>query len=267
MDIPWLYDIPLWVVAILFAVVLYLALEFGFRLGLRQRRATHSAEKNTRRDVTLSSMLALLGLMLAFTYAFTLSRADARKLAVVDDANAIGTAFYKADLLAEPGRSEVRARLLDYARTRVITYENTRDHKAREALIDRTLEVQSQIWPALRRALQEKTLGPYETSMVQAINDVFDAQTRRITVAFDRMPAAVSILLLAIAAFSLAVAGNNAGLAGRINRLRMSIFVVILVALMLAILDFDQPQTGFIRLNNSSIIALVEEMEKISTNQ
>lgn len=266
MDIPWLYDIPLWVVAILFTAVLYFALESGFRLGLRQRHAKQSSEKDTRRDVTLTSMLALLGLVLAFTYAFTLSRADARKLALVDEVNAIGTAFYRADFLADPGRSELRARLLDYARTRVITYENTRDHQARETLIDRGLEAQAQIWPALRRALQDKTLGPYETSMMQAINDVMDAQTRRITVAFDRMPTAVSILLLAIAAFSLAVAGNNAGLAGRINRLRMSIFVVILVALMLAILDFDQPQTGFIRLSNSSIIALIEEMKQASTN-
>lgn len=266
MDIPWIYDIPLWMVAVLFAVVLFLALESGFRFGLRQHRTSQSSEKMTRGDVTLTSMLALLGLMLAFTYAFTLSRADARKNALLDEANAIGTAFLRAGFLAEPGRSELRARLLDYARTRIITYETTRDQKARKALIDRALEAQSQIWPALESALDGKTLGPYETSMVQATNDVLDAQTRRITVAFDRIPPSVSILLLAIAAFSLAVAGNNAGLAGRINRWRMSSFVIILTALMLLILDFDQPQAGFIRLNNSPIIALVEEMEKASTN-
>jgi hypothetical protein len=266
LGIPWLYDIPLWVVAILFAIVLFLALESGFRIGLRQRRATGSPEKKVRGDVTLSSMLALLGLMLAFTYAFTLSRADARKSAVVDEANVIGTAFFKAGFLSEPGRSELRARLLDYARTRVITSKTTRDQKARKALIDRALEAQSQIWPALERALEGKTLGPYETSMVQAINEVLDAQTRRITVAFDRIPPSVSILLLAIAAFSLAVAGSNAGLTGRFNRWRMSGFVIILTALMLLILDFDQPQTGFIRLNNSPIIALIDEMEKASQN-
>ena len=49
-------------------LVLFLALESGFRFGLRQRHSSQSSEKNTRGDVTLSSMLALLGLMLAFTY-------------------------------------------------------------------------------------------------------------------------------------------------------------------------------------------------------
>lgn len=266
MHIPWLYDIPLWVTAILFVVVLYLALEAGFRSGLRQHQVTQSAEKNTRRDVTLSSMLALLGLMLAFTYAFTLSRADARKHAITDEVNAIGTAFIRADLLAEPGRSDVRARLIDYAQTRMLTHEKVKDKNVRKVTIDRTLEAQSQIWPAFKKTLQGRTPGPYELSMMQAINEVLDTQTKRMVSAFDRMPTVVSFLLLAIAAFSLAVAGNNAGLEGRINRLRMSGFVLILTALMLVILDFDQPHTGLIRLNNSPIIALVEEMQKASTN-
>jgi len=100
----------MWADAVLFLVVLFVAVEEGFRFGLRHHHAGSSAEKRTRGDVTLGSMLALLGLMLAFTYAFTLSRANARKQSVVEEANAIGTAFLKADLLPEPGRSEVRAR-------------------------------------------------------------------------------------------------------------------------------------------------------------
>ncbi len=266
MEIPGLYDIPLLVVASLFVTVLYLALEFGFRFGLWQRQMTDSAENNARRDVTLSSMLALLGLMLAFTYAFTLSRSDARKHAITDEVNAIGTAFIQADLLPEPARTDVRARLLDFAQTRIIKREFVKDKDAREATLDRTLEAQSQIWPAFKRTLEGNTPGPYEVSMMHAINEVFDAQTKRLAVAFDRMPKAVFLLLLAIAAFSLAVAGHNAGLAGRINRWRMSGFVLILVALILLILDFDQPYRGLIKLDNSSIIALIEEMEKATTN-
>jgi len=72
MEMPGLYDIPLWVDALAFVLLLSVAVEAGYRIGLRQRRASDSAEKATRGDVTLSAMLALLGLMLAFTYAFTL---------------------------------------------------------------------------------------------------------------------------------------------------------------------------------------------------
>jgi len=140
MEIPGLYDIPLWVDALAFVFLLSVAIEAGYRLGLRQRRASGSAEKATRGDVTLSAMLALLGLMLAFTYAFTLSRADARKDAIVEEANAIGTAFLKADFLTEPGRRALQEGLLDYARTRIITEEQVKDSESRRAMLERMAE-------------------------------------------------------------------------------------------------------------------------------
>jgi hypothetical protein len=68
------------------------------------------------RDIAMGSMFALLGLIMAFTYAFTVSRADHRKQAIVNEANTIGTAFLRVELASEPGRSELRRLLLDYAR-------------------------------------------------------------------------------------------------------------------------------------------------------
>ena len=266
MEMPGIYDIPLWVDALAFVLLLWIAVEAGYRVGLRQRRASESAEKTTRGDVTLSAMLALLGLMLAFTYAFTLSRADDRKHAIVEEANAIGTAFLKADFLAEPGRGEVRGRLLDFARARIVTAEQVEDAESRQVTLQRMALAQSRLWPALERALRGKALGPYEAVMMRAITEVLDAQTRRNTAAFDRMPPVVTLLLLAIAALALAVAGHNAGLKGSITRLRMAGFVLILSFLMLVILDFDRPQTGLIRLSNAPLLSVVGDMEKALEN-
>ncbi len=262
MEIPGLYDIPLWVDALAFILLLSLAVEAGYRLGLRQRRIIDSAENATSDDMTLSSMLALLGLMLAFTYAFTLSRADARRDAIVEEANAIGTAFLKADFLTEPGRSALREGLLDYARTRIITKEQVKDSDSRRAMLEHMAETQSRLWPALEQALGGKALGAYEASMMQAVTEVLDAQTRRTTAGFDRMPPVVTLLLLAIAALSLSVAGHNAGLKGSISRLRMAEFVLMLAFLMFVILDFDRPQSGFIQLNNAPLISAIEDMER-----
>lgn len=122
-------------------------------------------------------------------------------------------------------------------------------------------EAQSRLWPALEQALRGETLGPYQASMMQAITEVLDAQTRRNLAVFDRTPPVVALLLLAIAALSLLVAGHNAGLEGGISRARMAGFVVILSFLMTVILDFDRPQTGFIRLSNAPLISTVEDME------
>jgi hypothetical protein len=75
------------------------------------------------------------------------------------------------------------------------------------------------------------------------------------------MPEVVSVLLLLIAALSLAVAANNAGLSGRMNRWRMGGFTLILAGLMLVILDFDRPQIGFIMLDETPLSTLVADLE------
>ena len=101
----WQYEIPLWLVMFLFLAILVIPMEVGFRLGIRRHRPHPDAERAERGDVTLASMLALLGLMLAFTYSFCMGRADLRKKALVTEVNAIGTSFVRADLLPEPRKN------------------------------------------------------------------------------------------------------------------------------------------------------------------
>lgn len=262
----WLYQQPAWLLGLILLMILLLFLEAGFRIGLRNRMAREEVDKMLRGDVTLGAMLALLGLMLAFTYAFSLSRADLRKQAIVNEANAIGTAFMRADLVAEPGRSELRQRLLEYARTRVLTAESVENLQQLHQLIERSLEAQGQLWPTTKLALQGDAPTPFETSLVEAINAVMDAHTTRLSVGFDQMPALVVFALILIAALSLAGAAHNAGLRGRMIRWRMTAFALIMVILIVMIVDFDQSLRGFIQVSNQSLISLVQNMEAAITD-
>lgn len=262
MNNPWLYEFPMWVSAALFLAVLLLGLEGGFRAGLRRYRMRGKGDKTERGDVTLASMFAVLGLVLAFTYSFSLSRADLRKQAILNETNAIGTAFLRAGLAPESGGKELRERLLDYARTRSVTAENAANSVQMRQTIARSLTAQAQLWPATVRLVQGGMQGPIGVSIVQAVNDVVDAHSLRIAVIFDRLPDAVLAMLVFIAAASMSVAGYNAGLRGRMNRLRMTVFTLVLAALMLTITDFDRPLSGAIQVSHHSLVALIENMEK-----
>jgi hypothetical protein len=211
-------------------------------------------------------MLALLGLMLAFTYAFSLSRADLRKQAIVNEANALETAFIRADLVAEPGRSELRRQLLEYARTRVLIADQVDNLEHLHQLIERSLEAQRKLWPATKLALEGDTPVPMEVLLVQAINAVMDAHETRFAVGFDHLPPLVLFALILIAALSLAAAGHNAGLRGQIIRWRMNAFALILVMLIVIIVDFDQSMRGFIHVSNQSLISVVQSMEDAIAN-
>lgn len=258
-------EMPLWLFAVMLVVCLLAALESGFWMGLRKFRIQEDSEKAVRGDVTLGSLLALLGLLLAFTYAFSLSRADHRKEAIVNEANAINTAFLRADLATEPGRSELRNRLLDYARTRLVTAEMVATRGALQNTIARSLEAQSHLWPATRKVLQGDVAGPIKSSIIQAINGVLEAHKKRVAAVFDRLPGAILMLLTFMAMVAVAVVGYQAGLTGSMNHWRRGAFVLILASLTLMIIDFDRSLEGFIQVNQEPIVSLISDLERMAS--
>jgi len=267
MSTAWLYELPLWVSGTIILIVLLLAMEFGFRFGLSIRRSNEKAGDATRGDVTLGALLALLGLMLAFTYAFTLSRADLRKQAVWHEANAIGTAFLRADLAAEPGRTVLRRRLLDYTRTRVVSHEMANTEEKLKQVVQRSLLAQAELWPATKAALEGDIPGPIQASIVSAINGVLDAHTVRLGAGLDKIPGVVLLLIVLVAAISLATAAYMAGLRGYMSRLRVGAFAFVLAALIVLIIDFDMPRHGFIQHSNESLASLIPDMEAALSNR
>jgi hypothetical protein len=187
------------------------------------------------------------------------TRFDARKQAIVDEANAISTAFLRADLGPEPARTELRTLLLEYAKTRAT--ERGRTTAELEGVVQRTIQVQAKLWPATARMVKGKPAGPIEASIVQAINAVLDAHSTRLAKILDRLPTIVLLMLVFITAASLAVAGFNAAISGGMNRLRMTVLTLVLASIIVVIIDFDLPQKGFIRVSQESLLAVIRDME------
>jgi hypothetical protein len=69
-----------------------------------EARAPRIPGEDLRIQFTDASM-ALLGLLLAFTFSLSLARHDQRRLAAIADGNSIGDFYTCATLLKEPGRS------------------------------------------------------------------------------------------------------------------------------------------------------------------
>jgi hypothetical protein len=254
------YELPIWGVSLLILVTLVLAIALGYRIGLKKRAVWKDAESGGG-SIVLTSMFALLGLVVAFTYAAGVSRYDARKAAVMVEANALGTAFLRADLVAEPGRSRLRQTLLEYARTRSIPPGTIKTPADRQAVIENTLQKLAMIWPETKQAIQQGKPGPVELSLVTAINDVLDAHTMRMVAVFDKLPVIVIWMLLLVAAASLSVAGFNAGIQGHISRWRMGAFALVLTGVITVILDFDRPNDGIVVVSHRSIDMVIADME------
>jgi hypothetical protein len=255
------YDLPIWLFGLILIIVLALSLEVGYRLGYRQRDRWKDAETGGG-ALVLTSMFAVMGLILAFSYAAGMSRNEKRKQNVIAEANALGTAFLRSNLVDEPGRTALKRALLEYAHTRVFETGVVLTSEDEQRLIQVSKQKLARLWPVAEKAVNRRDPpGPIEVSLVAAINDTIDIHTTRVAGAVDKLPRAVFWMLILITAASLAIAGFNAGISGQMSRWRMTTFVVILAGVLLVIIDFDRAGDGLIRVSQATVYNVIEEME------
>lgn len=263
MNMSILYEMNILFEGVIFIVILYAALEAGYQFGRWETKKKVVSSEKEYKDLVLTAMYALLGLMLAFTYTFTLSRADLRKQALVDESNAIGTAFLRADMIQEPTSTELQATLLEYAKSRIIKPESISSNQNLKNFLLQTQEAQERIWPVVQQMLNKGEPPPVEVSVVQSINDVFDIGTKRLAVSFDRLPMILLFMLLFLAGTSLGLTGYNAGLSGKLNRGGLFMLVLFLTMVILMITDFDMSYRGFVKISQQSMFDVVRDMERM----
>ena len=260
-DQPFGYDFPILVTGLVYVSILLATLEVGYRLGLKQSDSWKDAESGGG-NLVLTSMFALMGLIVAFTYAAGVSRNETRKQGVILEANALGTAFLRANLVEEPGRTKLKQALLDYARTRTIDVGVVTTNEIRRQRIQLSTQQLAKLWPLTEEIVrQRKTPGPIEASLVAAVNEVIDVHAVRIAGIEDKLPRAVIWLLILISGSCLIVTGFNAGISGKMSRWRMTILALVMAGVLLVIVDFDRPGDGLIQLNQTSLYNVIADME------
>lgn len=258
-----LYEMPPWIIGAAITIVLLLSMQLGAWYGGRHaRRADEAGHSQTRRsDLEVGALLALMGLVLAFTYSFSLSRLDLRKQALIHEVNAIETAFLRASLLPEPGRTELRERLLEYGKTRILSKDAQRNIVHLEAALEATMTAQAKLWPALENTLAGVPPSHLHMLMVPAVNDVLDAHTTRLAVGTDRFAPSVLLFLVVVTSLAVGFAAQNSAQEGTLNRWRVATFALVLSLLIFIIVDFDNSSRGIVQIDQSSLKNMVAEME------
>jgi len=140
-----LYNANEWLIALVFLAILLLVGEVGFRLG---KRMEPGVEESTKSQITSiqGAMLALFGLLLAFTFAMAVSRYDLRKQLVVEESTSIGTTHLRAQLLPEPYRTEISRLLRHYVDVRLEFFAVGADPERVAQVSDETERIQDQLW-------------------------------------------------------------------------------------------------------------------------
>lgn len=250
----------------LIAATLVLSMALAMEIGYRRGRSAYERGEAAAADHMLAiqaSILGVLGLLLAFALSLALQRFDSRSVAVIDEANAIGTTYLRSQLLRSPMREEVRDLLRTYVNLRVAAGATTSVEGARRAeLLEEAEHSQSDLWGIAVRAV-EIDPGPATSALfIQALNDMIDSYGRREEALARHVPEIV--LLLLYMAFLLAggVVGRAAGLAGHRPVTVSYAMMVLIVALVFIIIDLDRPRRGVIVVSQKSLVDLAAAMQR-----
>jgi hypothetical protein len=230
-------------------VVILGASEIGRLLGVRAT-GRGGDDVSTLEGATLG----LLALMIGFTFAMALSRFEARRDAVLNEANAIGTTALRARLLPAPQAAEALKSLREYVQIRLDITQGAAPEAGLKAAIARSNEIQETLWRnAMALAARDNGLVPTGL-FIQSLNEMIDSQGKRLAALQSRVPNIVLLALYGVAVVAFMFAGYANGLEARRVRLPVYVMAMIVSAVILLIQDLDRPAAGFIAVSQQPMI-------------
>jgi hypothetical protein len=183
-----------------------------------------------------------------------LSRFEARRDAVLNEANAIGTTALRARLLPEPHRTESLKLLREYVKIRLDITERPLSETEVKAAIDRSNAIQETLWQQAK-AMAAKDSGMVPTGLfIQTLNEMIDNQGKRLAAFRNRVPNIVLLSLFGLAAMAVGFSGYASGLDPRRTRLPVYVMGLLISVVIILILDLDRPSSGFIKVSQQPMI-------------
>jgi hypothetical protein len=223
--------------------------EAGRRLGSRHAETgERAAPPEAGRAAIEASMFALLGLLIAFTFSGAASRFDDRRMLIIEEANAIGTAFLRLDLFPPASRSTLQDEFRRYVDLRLAFYRELVDADAARTLMAESLALQHRIWDQAVAATRE---APPSAAIVvlPALNTMIDIVTTR-TAAFGIHPPLIIFAMLALLALICAFLGGlGMGKHQLKSRLHAWGFATIITLTIYATLEIEYPRRGLVRVD------------------
>jgi hypothetical protein len=232
------------------SVVILVANEIGRLFGVREL-GRGGGDVSTLEGAALG----LLALMIGFSFAIALSRFEARRDALLNEANAIGTTALRARLLPAPYGQDALKSLQSYVQIRLDITRHTLSGPELNAAIGQSNKIQEALWrDAMAVAAKDTAMVPTGV-FIQSLNEMIDNQGKRLAALRSRVPNIVFLALYGVAIVAFILAGYANGLLEK-QRVRLPVYVMGLLvsAVILLIQDLDRPTAGFISVSQQPMI-------------
>jgi len=249
--------LPIWAIYVIIVLLIVFAVRSG--IAYARWRSTHFLNENDSAINTLAgATLGLLAFILAFTFSLGTSRFEARKHFLLEEVNSIETSWLRSGLVAEPYNEELQKALVDYVEIRIWLIDNPEKVKQ---VIKKSQVLQNKIW-GLITELTKKDLGNDRINalLIDAVNNMFDNQTRRVTIGSDRIPNLIWIALFTLIFIAMFEVGYLLGKTEKSNWVLVFALSMAFATIVVLIVDLDS-STGHITINNQSLYDMYDRIK------
>ncbi|MGD9572992.1 MAG: hypothetical protein AB7V62_13975 [Thermoleophilia bacterium] len=247
-----------WLLAFLLVVVVFGATAVGLFAG-RRMRASGASLKDPLSTLQAAT-LGIVGLLLAFGLSLAIGRYEDRRAAVVNEANAIGTTYLRAQTLEEPQRSESIALLREYVAAAIVVSNEVPESDAEERAIATQEALQRRLWALAGQALDRAPVATAPHLYVETLNEMIDAESVRVAALNNRVPDTVLVLEILASVVALALLAMHLAVLGR-GTLPLLLAAGVVTVLLFVTFDLDRPTRGLVTVPDTAYTSLQRSME------
>ena len=251
------FSLQSWVVGLLLLAVIGGATVAGFTLGRYLRQ--HQAALREPFGVLQGALLGVVGLILAFGLTLAVGRYQDRRTATVEEANAIGTSYLRAQLLAEPARSSSLALFPIYTDLAIRISKEVPGSTAMRRTTTAEGVLQRRLWRLAGESMGSAPLASAPRLYVDSLNETFNDQEARLSSLTNRVPGAVLVLEVFGAAVAVGLLALHISVLGR-GIVAMLAAGALVTLLLLVTFDLDRPTRGLIKVPDAPLVAVRASM-------
>ena len=259
MDLVFFDFLPVWGIYICLTLFIMVSFEIGYQISFRLK---HYENASSSTGPLVGGLLGMLGFVLAFTFAMAASQHSHRKQSVLDEANAIGVAYLRADLIDDTHKDEVKKLLREYVDIRLEAVEKGMNSDILKAMLIRSVAIHAELWNHVVDVAKEDP-SSNTSLLIQSINKIIDMHENRVTAGLrNRIPLSIWITLFVISALVLLTIGAQTGFSKSRRLIAVIPLIMAYSALTTVVVDLDRPQNGIIKVGQESMINLQRSMKK-----
>ena len=235
-------------VAISVFVGLVVCLEIGYRVGARRVQKTRHAHEGF--GAVEGAVFGIFGLLLSLSFFGSASRLDARRQLIIQEANAIGAAYTRVDLLPQEEQPELRRLFRDYLDLRLRISQTPEEEIVEHQLLN-SARFQREIWSRATMASNKDASGGARL-LLPAINEMVSVANSKTITVQTHLPGLVLAFLIGATLLSGLVAGFGMARGAR-NWLSIFVYAALVSTTLYVMMDMEYPRRGLIRIGAADV--------------